>query len=273
MRKKYIIIIMVILFLASIKIYLYCQNNFLEVTEYEVINSRLPKDFNNFKIVQISDYHNTKSTKLSNDLIKEISNQKPNLIVITGDLIDANNTNIDIAINLIEDIKKIAPIYYVTGNHETWIDDYYVLKEELEENGVKVLENEFITINKGKSAINLIGIEDSNSVNEIQNKLINSNYQKDIFSILLSHRPELFDAYIKNEMDLVLTGHAHGGQIRIPFIGGLVAPNQGFFPKYSNGIYNKEKTTMIVSRGIGNSIISIRFNNHPELVVITLKNK
>ena len=93
------------------------------------------------------------------------------------------------------------------------------------------------------------------------------------YNILLSHRPELFDTYVEKKINLILTGHAHGGQIRIPFIGGIVAPNQGFFPKYTSGVIEKNKTTMVVSRGIGNSIIPLRINNRPELVVITLYNK
>ena len=92
------------------------------------------------------------------------------------------------------------------------------------------------------------------------------------YTILLSHRPELFDLYVETEMDLVFSGHAHGGQFRLPFVGGLVAPNQGFFPKYDAGQFNEENTTMIVSRGVGNSIIPIRFNNRPEIVLVTLRN-
>ena len=104
-------------------------------------------------------------------------------------------------------------------------------------------------------------------------ELDNTKYNGDKYNILLSHSPELFDTYVEKKIDLILTGHAHGGQIRIPFIGGIIAPNQGFFPKYTSGVIEKNKTTMVVSRGIGNSIIPLRINNRPELVVITLYNK
>ena len=98
----------------------------------------------------------------------------------------------------------------------------------------------------------------------------NLQNESDGYMILLSHRPELFDLYVETEMDLVFSGHAHGGQFRLPFIGGLVAPNQGFFPKYDAGQFKEENTTMIVSRGVGNSIIPIRINNRPEIIVARL---
>ena len=99
------------------------------------------------------------------------------------------------------------------------------------------------------------------------------SYNKDIYTILLSHRPELFDTYVSENINLIFSGHAHGGQIRIPFVGGIVAPNQGLFPKYTSGKYEEKNTTMIVSRGIGNSIIPFRINNRPELIVVELRSK
>lgn len=109
--------------------------------------------------------------------------------------------------------------------------------------------------------------------NIIEFELDSIDYNKDNYTILLSHRPELFEIYVDNDINLVLTGHAHGGQIRIPFIGGLIAPNQGLFPKYTNGKIEQDDTTMIVSRGIGNSILPFRINNRPELVLITLSSE
>ena len=110
---------------------------------------------------------------------------------------------------------------------------------------------------------------DSGSV--AQQAIENLQNESDGYTILLSHRPELFDLYVDTGMDLVFSGHTHGGQFRLPFIGGLVAPNQGFFPKYDAGRFSKGNTTMIVSRGVGNSIIPIRFYNRPEIVVTMLK--
>ena len=279
MNKKKIIILSILLVIFLIVFYLYYENTFLEVTNYNIVNDKIPDEFNDYKIIQISDYHNEMSNKLNKDLIDKIKSEKPNIIVITGDFIDSRNTNIDVAIDLIKNIKDVAPIYYVTGNHEARVSTYKDLKEKLEEQNVIILF--FLTdiIKIGDSQINLIGINDPQISNEIlgdDSAIVNkeleiSNYDNNLFSILLSHRPELFSTYVENNIDLVLSGHAHGGQIRIPFVGGIIAPNQGFFPKYTSGLFIENNTNMIVSRGIGNSVVPFRINNRPELVIITLK--
>lgn len=282
MKKKTIIIISIIIIIIVLSsLYLYYENTKLQVSNYNIINHNIPIDFNNYKIVQISDFHNNKSNTLTNDLIKEIEKQKPNIIVLTGDLIDSNKTDIEVAINFIKNINNIAPIYFASGNHESNISSYSKLKEQIEENKVIILDNKVEILKINESEINLIGIDDPRMANEdgvsdseiVKVELANAKYNENKYSILLSHRPELFDIYVEKEINLILTGHAHGGQIRIPFIGGIVAPNQGFFPKYTSGIFEENKTTMVVSRGIGNSILPFRINNRPELVVITLNNK
>lgn len=276
MKKKVIIIIFIVVLLLCY--YLYFENTELQVSNYNIVNSKIPDEFNDFKIVQISDFHNNKSNKLTNDLVEEIKKQKPNIVVITGDFIDSRKTNVDVAIDFVKRIKEVAPIYFVTGNHEASTGKYEELRSELVKNNVNILDNKCEVIQRGKFNINLVGIDDPSmyyhpevSDGNIVNDLINSmDYDKENFSILLSHRPELLDTYVENGIDLVLTGHAHGGQVRIPFIGGLVAPNQGIFPKYTGGKVEKNKTTMIISRGIGNSIIPFRINNRPEMIVIEL---
>ena len=279
--KTKIIILISIILLFLISLYLYYENNYLQVSFYTIESNKIPKEFDGFKITQISDFHNTKSQKLTNDLVKEIKNSKPDIIVLTGDLIDSYKLNINIAISFVKKINNIAPIYYVTGNHEARIESYEELKDKLEENKVIILDGKLEIIKKDNGEINLIGIDDPsfnfNTYRDdstiIQDSLVPIQYDKNKFNILLSHRPELIETYAKNNFDLVLSGHAHGGQIRIPFIGGLIAPNQGLFPNYTSGIYEMDKTKMIVSRGIGNSILPFRVNNRPELVVIELKNK
>ncbi len=261
-----------ILFLLSIIVFLYSQNFLLTVSNYKIINSKIPESFNNYKIVQISDYHNETNKLLNNKLIKKIKDIKPNIIVITGDLIDSTNTNIDQVIKLVDGIKNISDIYYVTGNHETWTSEYEQLKIELEKRKVHILNNEAVKLKSDISEINLIGINDTKTNEEFQINIEQVNYNKNNYTILLSHRPELYNEYAKKDIDLVLTGHAHGGQIRI-FNQGLIAPDQGLLPKYTSGLIEENNTKMITSRGIGNSVIPIRINNHPELVVITLKNK
>ncbi len=282
MKKKTKVIILTILtILVLCSFYLHYENTKLQVSKYNIKNSKIPSDFNNYKIVQVSDFHNTKSKTLTNDLIKEIKEQNPNIIVLTGDLIDANKTDIDIAINFIKEINDISSIYFISGNHEESTSAYSTLKEQLEENNVIILDNKAVILKEAESEMNLIGISDPQIINDsffsdsekIKLELENVAYDKSKYSILLSHRPETFDTYVESELDLVLTGHAHGGQIRIPFIGGVVAPNQGLFPKYTSGKFHNKNTTMIVSRGIGNSILPFRINNRPELVVITLNNE
>lgn len=280
MKKKEIIICSSIIIICLLLIYFYYENTTLQITNYSISSSKIPSEFNDYKVIQISDYHNERSKRLNNDLIDKLKNEKPNIIVITGDFIDPYKFNKEPYINLIKEIKEIAPIYYVLGNHEAQFSNFEEIKNRVEEQGVIILENETKIIEKGNSKINLIGINDpqmahEKSVNDstiIDKELEISNYNKNLFSILLSHRPETFKTYVKNNIDVVLTGHAHGGQFRIPFIGGIVAPNQGLFPKYTSGLFKENNTNMIISRGIGNSIIPVRINNQPELVVITLKN-
>ena len=146
--------------------------------------------------------------------------------------------------------------------------------------GVVILENEQIKLEKEGEFITIFGVEDpsfqvdyllGDSVTITESRLDEMITEEDGFCILLSHRPELFDSYVKYDMHLVLTGHAHGGQFRLPFVGGLIAPNQGFFPKYDAGLYTEGDTNMLVSRGIGNSILPFRVNNRPEVILVELQ--
>lgn len=281
MIKRIITIVIILIVLLLVGIYLYFENNTLEVSKYDINSSKISEEFNGYKIAQISDFHNTRSSKLKKSIIESLKEEKPNIIVITGDLIDSYRTNIDISINFIKEINEIAPIYYVTGNHESRIKDYKVLMEKLEENKVIILDDEVKEITVNDSIINLIGIKDPTLEHQsylkekeiVDGVLKKIDYNNNNFSILLSHRPELLDIYNKYNYDLVFSGHAHGGQIRLPYIGGLVAPNQWLFPKYDAGIYEIDNTKMIVSRGIGNSILPFRINNNPELIYVTLNHK
>lgn len=278
-RMKVIFILFLITILLSI--FLIYQNNAVSITEYNYINEKLPKGFDGYKIVQISDLHNK---DYHGRLSKKIKRVSPDIIVITGDLIDRRNTRIDIAIEFIEEIVEIAPIYYVSGNHEQLSGEYDELKEELEKVNVQVVDNSYLELNRGLDKIGLMGIADP-AINQSEGDYLfkdSSEYVKNSitdlyknidtdFNILLSHRPEQFNVYKEMNVDLVFSGHAHGGQIRLPFIGGLVAPNQGLFPKYTEGIHNEGQTSMVVSRGLGNSIFPFRVFNRPELVMVTLE--
>ena len=184
--------------------------------------------------------------------------------------------------DFIKGATQLATVYYVCGNHEAWSGNYSQIKEELKEAGVILLDDKALTLARGEGKITLLGLADpdfytSSYLQETEVKQIEEQLKKwesiDTFKLLLSHRPELFDIYVQNDIDLIFSGHAHGGQFRLPFIGGLVAPDQGIFPKYTSGEYQKQNSTMFVSRGLGNSIIPIRIFNRPEIVVVVLKNK
>ena len=211
-------------------------------------------------------------------------NELPDIIVITGDLIDQRKYNLETAMIFIRGAVKIAPVYYVSGNHEAWSGHYEIIKQSLIEAGVTVLDNDRSDIKRGENTIKLLGVSDpdfltSSYLEETNASLLEETLkgwateENESFNVLLSHRPELFDVYQAANLDLVFSGHAHGGQIRLPFVGGFVAPDQGLFPKYTSGSYTEGATTMFVSRGLGNSIVPQRLFNRPEIVVVTLRSK
>ncbi len=260
------------------------ENTEIEVNSFTVASDEIPEAFDGYKILQVSDLHNTEFGEDHSDITNKIKENDPDIIVVTGDLIDAKKTNIDLAVEFMEKAVEIAPVYFVIGNHEIRIlDDCAVLKEKLSALGVTVLDNSFVSIIKDSQSINLIGIEDpmyyeknddefyDEDIEITNNRLADLKAQTPGYTILLSHRPELFDIYVKNGIDLVFSGHAHGGQFVLPSIGGVYAPHQGLFPAYDTGLYEQDGTYMLVSRGLGNSIIPIRINNNPELITVTLE--
>ena len=279
-NKKTVLIVSVLVILC-LGIWTLWGNIALEVNEYEIVSDRIPEAFAGFRIAQVSDLHNKDFGEGYGQLLTLLSEINPDIIVVTGDLIDSRQTDLDVALEFAWEAGKIARVYYVSGNHEARVPEYEDLKTGLVKAGVVILENQKIQITREGESITLMGIEDpsfqedylfGDSESVARQAIENLQNESDGYTILLSHRPELFDLYVETEMDLVFSGHAHGGQFRLPFVGGLVAPNQGFFPKYDAGQFNEENTTMIVSRGVGNSIIPIRFNNRPEIVLVTLRN-
>ena len=272
--KPYVLCLLcfVIVFLG-INIY---QNQNIQVNEITVTSEHLPEDFAGYKVAHISDLHNEEFGENNEKLLLKIKKVKPDIIVITGDIVDSRQTNVKIAIDFINNVSEIAPVYYVTGNHESRVgSENHIDSVELNEN-INILHNKALILEKGESKIQIIGVDDpdyalvDDSVNYMNNELEKYG-DNDCFKILLSHRPELFDVYKENNMDIVFSGHAHGGQVRLPFIGGLIAPHQGIFPEYDSGLYTENNTNMIVSRGVGNSVIPLRINNPPEIVIVTLK--
>lgn len=261
--------------------FFYFQNNSIVTTEYDYSSKKIPENFNGYKIVQLSDLHSKSFGDHQNNLINKVDKVKPNLIVFTGDLVDSEKYNERNSLLLMERLVQIAPVYYVTGNHEWWSRKFNILEGKLKNAGVHIMRNTAVELNKGKSKIYLLGIDDPAKINKsYTEQSITEDALKNIskkvkddgnIKILLSHRPEILSLYANFKVDLAFSGHAHGGQFRIPFVGGLVAPDQGLFPKYTSGKHVIENTTMIVNRGLGNSIIPIRIFNRPEIVVLTLK--
>ena len=280
MKKKRLIILGVVVALMTIILWTAWGNTALELNTYTVSSNELPDAFDGYRIAHISDLHNAELGDSNEKLLSMLREAEPDIIAITGDLIDSRNTNIEVALAFAEEAMKIAPCYYVTGNHEARVSEYAELKVGLEAAGVVVLENERTEIEQTGKTITILGVDDpsfntdylfGDSASVVSNTLAEISTVDDGFTVLLSHRPELFDTYVACGMDLTLSGHAHGGQFRLPFVGGLVAPNQGLFPKYDSGLYTSGSTNMIVSRGIGNSLLPFRFNNRPEVILIELK--
>ena len=281
MKSKKILTMSIVFFLLIFGWTLY-QNKALGITEYE-IDCSSHRELDGFTIVQISDFHNEEFGEKQKKIIDKVAACNPDIIAITGDFIDCRTSNVEIAMEFITGAVEIADVYYVPGNHERWVQkEYKKLCQQMSEAGVHLVANQAETISYGTGKFVCMGIEDPDFYNvigsEAEKETARSNieklqYTEADFSLLLSHRPELFDVYVEEEVELVLTGHAHGGQFRLPVIGGLVSPNQGLFPKYDSGIFVEDDTHMIVSRGIGNSIIPLRINNPPEIVVVKLTAK
>ena len=276
--KKKILTIGIVFFLLLFGWTVY-ENKTLQVTEYEIDCSSHP-ELSGFTIAQISDLHNEEFGEGQKKLLNMVSECNPDVIAITGDFIDCRHPNVDIAIEFIEGAVDIAPVYYIPGNHERWVfKEYKDLCQRMKEAGVHLMTDTQEPLFYNNNEIVCMGIKDpdfydaaeSDTKKLLTREVINEfEYTEEDFTLLLSHRPELFDIYTEAGINLILTGHAHGGQFRLPFIGGLAAPNQGLFPKYDAGVFSENVTHMVVSRGVGNSIIPIRFNNPPEIVVVKL---
>ena len=271
MKNYNICIIVTSLLLILFTAYALWADKTLTSRTFEITDKKIPAAFDGFCIAHISDLHNATFGKDNEKLLSELKNMSPDIIAVTGDSVDSRRTDIKITADFFEKAIEIAPVYYVTGNHEARITSYPELEAQLKKLGVIYAENELIPIERDGEKIILCGVADPyfsadyltcGEAYIIEHALENLS-APDSLTILLSHRPEYFDLYAKHGFSLVLSGHAHGGQFRLPFVGGFIAPGQGFFPKFDSGLYEKENTKMIVSRGLGNSIIPLRLFNQP----------
>ncbi|MEK5037941.1 metallophosphoesterase [Sporosarcina sp. FSL K6-3457] len=269
-----------VVIIALLCLMIYRGNTTVGVTAYTIVSDKIPDDFNLYTIVQLSDLHDAKFGEDHVELVNKVKMIAPDVIFITGDFIDSNRYNLEQSLVLVDKLQSVAPMYYVTGNHEIATNDTDRIKDALENLGVRVLSDEAEIITLHRSAIAIGGIEDPLSSYLDDEEAVQASMSqafKDVpanmFTMLLSHRPEQFEVYVEWGIDVTFSGHAHGGQFRIPGLGGLVAPGQGWFPAYTSGVHDKNDSRMVVSRGLGNSIIPIRVFNQPEIVVVTLQKK
>ena len=274
-RRVFVLIIAAALVLALL-IWLLWANSSPAATQVTVASGALPEAFEGFKIAHVSDLHSAVFGRKNEKLLSLIRAAKPDIIAITGDLIDSRHTDIDSALAFVEAAAEIAPIYYVTGNHESRLD-FDEIEPRLIAAGARVLRNEAEDIGRGGERIRLAGIDDPSFIRtggtaeeRAAAELEQLGDGGGTFTVLLAHRPELVEVYAEYGAGLVLSGHAHGGQVRLPLLGGLYAPGQGLLPEYDSGLYSLGETQMVVSRGLGNSVAPLRVNNRPELVIVTL---
>ena len=278
-KKKFIFLAVAAALLVALVIWIAWGNTALELNTYTVSSSKLPQSFDGYRIAHVSDLHNAEMGKDNERLLAMLREARPNIIAITGDLIDSRRTDVEVALRFVEEAVRIAPCYYVSGNHEARVPEYAAMKARLQAIGVTVLSDERVELEANGQSISVLGVDDpsfqtaylsGDTAAVMRAKLQSLGRSEDAYTVLLSHRPEVLDTYAAYGIDLVLSGHAHGGQIRLPLIGGLVAPNQGLFPRYDAGVYTSGSTQMVVSRGIGNSLFPFRLNNRPEVVLIEL---
>ena len=260
------ILAVIVIIIILIFIYNYIQISKVYINKVKLPTRKINKDI---KITQISDYHNNKYIN-KNKLLKEITEFNSDIIVLTGDIIDFKTIDTKPTLELLEDIVKInKKIYFVSGNHEMKSVLYKEFLYDLENLGIKVLDNGKIIVNINDEKVNLLGlsfystkVDYNNVIEDIEDK----NY-----TILLSHSPNRPISFLSGHEDLILSGHTHGGQVRLPIIGGLIAPGQGFKPKYDKGIYEIGNTTLYIDSGLGNSVYPIRFFNRVQISNITIE--
>lgn len=277
---EYILITAIALIvLAGIVIFLYLQNNIIDITQYNIKSN----DCGNLKIVQLSDLH----SKPFNKVLKKTQEINPDIICITGDYINDKCKNKDKMLNFGKELVKIAKVYYITGNHERRLENFESIMQELSDIGFIVLLNRISVYNDKGFDVSILGLDENQADFKDYKARKNGTFvYKDMspyfaelennsgFKIVLSHFPENFENvkemnYSQYDFDIQLSGHAHGGQFCLPFIGPVFSPGQGLFPKYAKGSFG-DRPKLIVSRGLGNAEFPFRLFNHPEINVINI---
>ena len=270
-------LLVVLLLIAVGAVFFHWSNHSLVVEEYIFTSAELPEGFDGCTIVQLSDLHGAEFGEENETLLEAVRAAQPDYIVITGDVQDQyRKTPQEYALQLCAALADIAPTYFVTGNHDWALQDVRSLKAALAETGVKVLSNEFVELERGGDRIVLAGIDDPNGFadQKAPEELAQEVYAayEDPFWLLLAHRNNNFvRQYAALGADLTISGHAHGGLVRLPFTDGLVGVERDLFPNYTAGFYEVDGASLFVSRGIGNSGRTFRLFNRPQVVILTLE--
>lgn len=277
--KKFMIVILIILAISAVMLIangIYCDNN-IKVTNYIVTNTKSDAKLH---FVILSDLHNKEFGKNNDDLIKIVKEQNPDFIAVCGDMIVRGNTDTSIAKKALTKLKDIAPTYCCLGNHERDMSDQIDFGTEISATGAVLLDNSSVEFTKDGQTVLIGGLSDfpyyeynapDYDTHERYFWELFTEQAKSRFSILLHHQPEYIAELSRDtEIDIIACGHTHGGQIQIPFAGGLVAPNQGLFPKYDRGEYDLGGTKMIVTTGLGNNIPIPRINNQAEICTVSV---
>ena len=245
----------------------------LEISRYEVASQKLPESFDGFKIVQLSDLHGAEFGEDGMGLVEKVEELEPDIIALTGDFV-TDEGDLAAVEKLAARLTELCPVYFISGNHEFGSGLAVKVRNILERAGVKYLSNEYLTISRGEDGILLGGVEDPLayadmlSPDELAQKM--NDAAPDAFKILLGHRNYWMTEYPELPVDLIFCGHAHGGLIRIPGVGGLIGTDRRLFPDFDAGEYNNGRYTLIVSRGLGNSVSIPRIFNRPEIVCVEL---
>ncbi len=273
-KKKRTLLIITMIIIALLIVFTIDSNRRLITTEYDVYSERLPESFEGFRVVQLSDLHGKEYGEENEKLLTAVREAEPDIIAITGDLFD-EYTDDGYAEKICKQLMEIAPVYYVSGNHE-WTKNPRNTFDKMKETGTVVMRNKYVTLEKNEDTIILAGVDDPNGPYDMITKedfVAKIKANTDDFILMLSHRNTDFDIWTSLDVDLVLVGHAHGGIIRLPFIGGVLIHKEDLGTKHVEGTFEEGNTTMVVSRGTGSNGFVPRFNNNPEIVVVELHSK
>lgn len=277
----------ILLFVFILILWTWWSNQNPVLHKITIKSTDIPESFSGYRIAQVSDLHDAQFGENHAKLMKLLKKSEADILLLTGDIVDAHRTDIEQSLDFIRQAAERMPVYYVPGNHEAAIrgrGDYEILKQGLTDCGVILLEDSKTRLEKDRQYVTLIGLMEQgfHSSPDVADEILQRSLvcgeqlaalteEDDGYRILLSHRPEMFATYAAMDVDLTFSGHAHGGQFRLPLLGGLYAPGQGILPQYDGGLYKQGNSQMIVNRGLGNSGFPVRFNNRPELVVVELK--